>query len=376
MTGFVRSLGKRKQKLPGYLLHSASGQARTIIAGKTFYLGEYGSEESRRRYGELIAQHAAGTRVDPFAKSAAAKTESGITISELTLVFMRHAETYYLKDGKRTAEYDCYKSAVGPMLKLYASTPVVEFGPLALKAVRQAMIDGPTPSPKMKRPARPWCRSFINKSVGRIRSVFRWAVANELIEPAVLQKLESVPPLLAGRTEATDHAPRRPVSDVHIEAVRKRVQEEVRDLIDLQLLTGARSGELLKLTSDMIDRTGDVWTAQLIDHKSAHRGKERVLVFGPKAKLILAKYIKLAPGLPLFTRRRDSYGRAVTIACDAAKITRWTPHWLRHNAASRLRAEYGLDVAQVMLGHSTADVTQVYAHLNLTKAIEVAGKVG
>ena len=283
ITGSSRSLGTRKQKLPGYLLHSASGQARTIIAGKTFYLGEYGSEESRRRYGELIAEHAAGTRVDPFAKSAAADVASGITISELTLAFMRHAETYYVKDGKRTAEYDCYKSAIRPMVDLYATIPVVAFGPLALKAVRQAMIDGVTPSPKMKRPARPWCRSFINKCVGRIRSVFRWAVANELVEPSVLQKLEAVPPLLAGRTEAKDHAPRRPVSETHIEKVRQLVREEVRDLIDLQLLTGSRSGELLKLTSDMIDRTGDVWFAKLIDHKTAHRGKERVLVFGPKA---------------------------------------------------------------------------------------------
>ena len=97
---------------------------------------------------------------------------------------------------------------------------------------------------------------------------------------------------------------------------------------------------------------------------------------GPKAKLIIEKYIRLAPGIKLFSRRRDSYGRAISIACDAAKIPRWTPHWLRHNAASRLRAEYGLDVAQVMLGHSTADMTQLYAHLNLTKAIEAAKEVG
>ena len=98
----------------------------------------------------------------------------------------------------------------------------------------------------------------------------------------------------------------------------------------------------------MIDRSGDVWLAKLVDHKTAHKGKERILVFGPKAKLILAKYITLAPGIKLFSCRRDSYGRAVTIACDEAKIARWTPHWLRHNAASRLREEYGLDVAQVI----------------------------
>ena len=386
ISGSFRSLGKRKQKLPSYLLHQASGQARTIIDGRTIYLGEYGSEESRRRYGEVIAEHSSGVRVDPFAKSGGASRgtnrgstaapESLLTINELVNCFMKHAGAYYVKNGQKTAEYDCFKSAVKPMVKLYGSSPAAEFGPLALKAVRQAMIDGPAPSPDLKRPPRPWCRSFINKCVGRIRSVFRWAVENEMVEPSVLQKLEAVPPLLAGRTEAKDHAARRPVSEAHIEAVRKIVREEIRDLINLQLLTGARSGELLQLTSDMIDRTGDVWLAKLVDHKTAHQDKERVLVFGPKAKLILAKYITLAPGVKLFTCRRDSYGRAVTLACDTAKIARWTPHWLRHNAASRLREEYGLDVAQVMLGHSTADMTALYAHLNLKKAVKAAKEAG
>lgn len=376
ISGSSRSLGKRKQKLPSYLLHQASGQARTIIDGRTIYLGEYGSEESRRRYGEVIAEHSCGVRVDPFAKSGGASRgtncgitsapESLLTINELVNCFMKHAGAYYVKNGQKTAEYDCFKSAVKPMVNLYGSTPAAEFGPLALKAVRQSMVDGGKK-----------CRSFINKSVGRIKAVFRWAVENEMVEPSVLQKLEAVPPLLAGRTEAKDHAPRRPVSEAHIDAVRKLVREEIRDLIDLQLLTGARSGELLQLTSDMIDRSGkDVWLAKLVDHKTAHLDKERVLVFGPKAKLILAKYITLAPGISLFSCRRDSYGRAVTIACDTAKIARWTPHWLRHNAASRLREEYGLDVAQVMLGHSTADMTALYAHLNLTKAVKAAKEAG
>lgn len=44
-----------KSLIPAYLLHKPTGQARVRINGKDFYLGPYGSDESRRKYGELIA---------------------------------------------------------------------------------------------------------------------------------------------------------------------------------------------------------------------------------------------------------------------------------------------------------------------------------
>src|SRR5262249_27495914 len=49
----------------------------------------------------------------------------------------------------------------------------------------------------------------------------------------------------------------------------------------------------------------------------------------------------------------------------ARQAERFVPHWcplqLRHNHATEVRRRYGLEAAQVMLGHSRADVTQVYA---------------
>ena len=374
-TGSSRSLAKKK--LPSYLLHKPTGQARCRIDGRDHYLGDYGSDQSRIKYGNLIAKLAGGQVIDPIArvKSGSTHTKSGSTASmevdpgpsvgELCQTFLLHAETHYAKNGVTTAEYDCFKSAIRPLRELYSMLPASDFGPLALKAVRAKMIEGD------------WCRKYINKSIGRIRKIFRHAVENELIEPSVLQRLEAMSPLLAGRTEAKDYSPRQPVPQSAIDQVKAVVPERTGDLIDLQLLTGARSSELLQLTGNMIDRSGkDVWIAKLVDHKTAHHGKERVLVFGPKAKLILAKYLTLDPTRRLFTISRMTYGKAIVSACEKLDLARWTPHWLRHNAASRLREEYGLDVAQVMLGHSSADMTQLYAHLNLTKTIEAAKACG
>jgi hypothetical protein len=41
-----------------------------------------------------------------------------------------------------------------------------------------------------------------------------------------------------------------------------------------------------------------------------------------------------------------------------------------------VRAEYGLEVAQVILGHTRADVTQIYAERDERQAVEVVRRLG
>ena len=54
----------------------------------------------------------------------------------------------------------------------------------------------------------------------------------------------------------------------------------------------------------------------------------------------------------------------------------WSPNQLRHNAATHIRKEFGLDAARVILGHSSPAVTEVYAELDQAKAMEIMGKIG
>jgi integrase len=58
------------------------------------------------------------------------------------------------------------------------------------------------------------------------------------------------------------------------------------------------------------------------------------------------------------------------------KAHRWSPNQLRHTFATRVRKEHGLEAAQVLLGHSKADVTQIYAEKNEALAVTVAAKIG
>lgn len=88
---------RRVTKVPGYLLHKKSWQARVRLNGVDHYLGPYGSNE---------------------------------------------------------------------------------FGPIALKAVRQIMIGVQTRTIRKKVDQVQWTRRYINMSVSRIRRMFKWAVEN------------------------------------------------------------------------------------------------------------------------------------------------------------------------------------------------------
>ena len=86
---------------------------------------------------------------------------------------------------------------------------------------------------------------------------------------------------------------------------------------------------------------------------------------------------------------RDRYGRAVRRAVkrvnalrikdggeNAVLIELWSPNRLRHSAATEIRSEFGIEGAQVILGHSSADVTQVYAERDRRLAADIARKLG
>ena len=73
---------------------------------------------------------------------------------------------------------------------------------------------------------------------------------------------------------------------------------------------------------------------------------------------------------------RTAYGNAIAVACRRAGVKPWAPNRLRHSAATAIRKNYGLEAAQVSLGHSSANVTQTYAQRDAELARRVAAEVG
>lgn len=380
-------------------------------------MGQHGTPSSRAEYDRVIAEWiAAGRqlRTDPDA----------ITIAEVVAAFRRHALSYYRdangRVGKHVTNID---EAVRPLLKLYSHTLAVEFGPLRLKAVRQTLIDAGR------------VRSNINRLIARIRHVFKWAAENELIPAAVHYGLIAVGGLQAGRSSAVESEPVTPVPLEDVEAIIPFVSAQVAAMIRLQLLTGMRPGEVTIMRGMDIDSTSKPWAYRPARHKNRHRGHERIIFLGPRAQEIIRPFLKTdvtaylfspaeaeasrraqahrhrttplscgnRPGtncskkpkrIPGIVYSTNAYLIAVYRGCDAAfpptpKIAanadhlkvwrrehRWHVNQLRHTAATLLRREHGLEVAQVILGHRRIETSQLYAEKNVETAKQIMAAVG
>jgi integrase len=357
---------------PSYLLHRPSGQARVRIKGKDHYLGEYGSPESRELYDDLIAEWF----------DCGDATRVTLSIDDLALLFAKHAEEHYQKQGRPTSELSCIKTALRYVIRFYGTSRVRDFGPRALKAVREAMIaDG-------------HCRRSINKHVGRIRRMFRWGVENEYVPSAIYGALVAVQGLHEGRSAAVETDPVSPVPIAHVEAVKAHVRAPIWGAIQLQLFTGMRPGEALSMRACDLNTSGKIWEYRPTSHKTEHHGRQRIIFIGPRAQVALRPFLKRDAQAHLFSPRdvraatpgrtrqpgerydRDAYRNAIQRACRKAKIPVWHPHQLRHNAATLLRREAGIETARVVLGHATASVTELYAERDLDRAREIMGSVG
>lgn len=397
--------------VPAYQFHRATGQARVRIRGRDYYLGAHGSDESKRRYEELVRKLLTDREKADLARRA--ELSSSLTLGELVTAYLRHARTYYVKNGRPTNECGNIASALAPVLDRHGAELVTSFGPKALKAIRAGWVSDRR------------VRSSINKRVDRVRRMFVWAVAEELVAPEVLAALRSVQGLKKGRTEATEGVPVRPVCDAAVEAIRPHVSRQVWAMVELQRLTGARPGEITIMRTCDLVMAGKVWEYRPSSHKTEHRGKDRVIFLGPAAQEILKPWLRTDLAAYLFSpaeamaelwaQRREarqskltpsqaarqrlrrpkkaphdrytvaSYSRAIRDGVRKAnqarqqgtpEIPHWSAHQLRHSAATRLRREFGLDTARAVLGHSSPVVTEVYAELDQAKAAEVMGKIG
>ena len=329
-----------------------------------------------------------------------------ITINELILVYRRHTHEYYQKNGKVTREAEIIDEVLRLVRKKHGGQRIEAFGPTALDELRDTMIDDLD-----------WSRKYINRQTPRVIAMFKWAARKEICSAEVHAQLLTLGGLKKGRTRARETERVTIVEDDVVDQTLPHLPPIVADMVRLQRLTGARPGEICTLRPIDIDRSGSVWLYTPQEHKTEHHDKKRLIAIGPQAQSILLPYLVrhedsycFSPAESEEKRRRKaadkrktprsqgnsrgsnrvaapkrtysdfysvaSYRHAVQRACKKQEIKKWSPNQLRHSAATEIRKKFGLEAAQVVCGHQTADVTQIYAERDLDLAVRVAKEVG
>jgi len=368
-------------------------RAYATFDGVRLYFGRWGSPEARKLYEATLAGYLANHRRLPVAPE-------GATVTVLCDRFLAHAEGYYLHpDGTPTSNLSLYKMAIAKLRHLYGDLPAAQFDAACLEAVRQTMIDAG------------WSRGTCNQLTGLTRAIFRWGSVKKLVPAEAHAALGALAPLQRGRTPAPDCEPVRPVPAAFVEAVRARVSRQVAAMIDVQLLTGARPGEVCLMRAADIDTSGRRWSYKPQQHKGTHRGAERTIWIGPRAQEVLRPFLAdrpvhaylFRPGDAIAeraaaapTHRRPdqkpgdrktarrllerytpaSYRHAIRNACEKAGLEPWHPHRLRHNAGTAIRRQFGLEQAAAVLGHASMNVTEIYAEQDAALAAAVMLKIG
>lgn len=272
-------------KVPKYRRQKVKDHVYAFVDlnGERRYLGEYNTPESQEAYNRLIAEWLETGR-SKIIPPASTDVQPQLTVLELCAEFWSHVEKYYRRpDGSATSEQENYRQVMRPLKELYASTKVSEFGPRALKAVRQKLCE------------RKMNRITINKHTSRIKSLFKWGVEQEIVPPNVWHGLQAVAGLRRGRTDAKEPEPVRPVLQAYIDAVQPYVSRQVWAIIQLQLFTAARCGELVTMRATEIDTSGPIWIYKPTEHKTAHHGIERNIYIGPRAQEVIAPFMVSRP---------------------------------------------------------------------------------
>lgn len=339
-TLLVDVMGRPLNSTPTYVYHPR-GIGRIYWRGEFRNLpGDYNSAESLAAYHRLC-QHVAVTGKLPQ------QEPDVLTVAGLVERFTTYAAKRY--EGSKEALYLSY--ATKALADHYADTPAKSFGPFALKTVRSSMIE------------KGLCRNTANKRTKQIVMVFAWAVEEELIGPEVWQALKAVRPIPKGRDGAKDYDPVRPVPAEVYKRTIEHIAPHYREALEVQRMTGMRSGELLSMRPQDLEFTDTHWFYRPRHHKTKHVIGDKVIGIPHPATVILAARMPKDFTKPFFPWRPDTHYHAVIRVCDKHGIPRWHPHMLRHGVSTlcvELFGESGKEAARLVMGHTHTKTTDRY----------------
>lgn len=399
----------RTRKLP-----SGNLVCHATFNGVFLSFGSKDDPQTQARFARAkLAWELAGRTVTEDVRAAAfdarPATRDRLTLADVIARFVAWAKEHYRDaDGSESGEVYNVELACKPLKDGLGAMFAEDFGPKAFAQFQRELVE------------KGLARKTVNQRCGIVRRVFRWAAKQELVPASAWHGLQAVDGLQRGRSGAKEGREVKPAPREDVERTLPRLPPMVRAMVELQLATGMRPGEVCMFRLDETDMSGDVWIFRPRLHKNAWRGRERVVAIGPKGQAAIRSVLRpgaqtgflfdpriaeadrsvdrrakrQTPPWPSHLRiheerkaRRErrvlgecysrlSYTQAVRRACTLAGVPMWTPGQLRHTFATEARKAFGLEIARALLGHARVETTQIYAEVDTAKAVDAAQRIG
>ena len=307
-----------------------SGKTRRLSLG---WVSDVNLEKARERANELTSAARTGRDLVSEEKEQHAARVKRLTIEQLIELYVGRKVTGRLRTAKEIESR--LKRALSPVFRRHADE-------IRRRDIRE-LLD-PVADKGNEREA--------EKRRQTIAAMFRWALSQDIVETNAT----------AGLTAYDPGTPRDRVLTVdEIEALWKwlnsdALPSEPADILKLELLTGARCGEISGLCAEEINHEEWLWT---LPAERSKNKKPRITPLVGGARQIIQTRLSIVQAGPLF---RTETGTILTAAHighyllarrDKLPIEKFTTHDLRRTVATML-AELGfsLDLVAAVLGHA------------------------
>lgn len=356
-------------------------------------------------------------------------------VVEVCAAYKHFAKSYYRKNGAITNEVTQIVAALSVAQAMYGREPANEFGPLKLQAIQQAMIARQWSRNHINKQISRIVRAF---SWATSKEMVPGGLVQSLREVPGLRKGRSSARETAPVLPVTDEIVERTLSHLSpVVADMVRIQRltgcRPEDVCRIRPSDLDRSHDVWRYVPQShktehqgLERTIFIGPkAQAVlrpylnrplqDYCFSPRESETLRHQERRKRRVTPRECGNGPGtnrvatprrVPQKAYTTASYRRAIHRACEAAfvmlaelrRIDRaltsaeqerlareraawrashvWSPNQLRHTAATEVRKRYGLEAAQIVLGHAAADVTQVYAERDLHRGADIMRQIG
>jgi integrase len=308
-------------------------------------------ERARDRANELTSAARAGRDLIAEEEASRAAAASRLTLGELVDLYVRRRVTGRLRTAKEIESR--LKRALSPILHRHAD----DIRRRDIRELLDAAADQGIEREAEKR----------RQTVG---AMFRWALSQDIVETDATAGLKAYDP----------GTPRDRVLTVdEIKTLWQWLDSpalplDPADIMKLELLTGARCGEISGLRGEEVNRDG--WTWMLPATRSKNKRQRVTPLVGLARQIIEARLSTVQTG-PLFTAETGTVLTAAHVGHyllrrrDRLPIDKFTTHDLRRTVATML-AEMGvtLDLVAAVVGHEaggkeTRTLVRHYVHTDL-----------